>query len=93
MNKYKASLVAKGYHQQPGKDYGEIFSAVVKPTTIRELLTLALTYKWYIQQVDINNAFINGFLQEDIYMTQPPGFVAKDKSFVCKLQRSLYGLK
>lgn len=82
INKYKAHLVAKGYHQQYGKDYGEIFSPVVKPTTIQVLLTFALTYHWPIQQVDINNAFIKGILQEDIYMAQPPGFSSKDKSLV-----------
>lgn len=64
INKYKACLVAKGYSQLSGQDYGETFSPVVKLATIRILLTLTLTYKWHIHQVDIKNAFSNDFLQE-----------------------------
>lgn len=93
VNKYKARLVAKGYSQLPDQDYGETFSPVSKPATIRILLTLALTYKWELQQIDINNSFINGHLQEEIYMQQPPGFISDNKHMVCKLHRSLYGLK
>lgn len=93
INKYKARLVAKGFHQQYGFDFTETFSPVVKPVTIRIILTLALTYRWSIQQIDINNAFLHGFLHEEIYMVQPPGFEASDKSLVCKLNRALYGLK
>lgn len=66
---------------------------MVKPVTIRIILTLAITYNWSIQQIDINNAFLNGFLQEKIYMSQPPGFAVSDKSLVCKLNKALYGLK
>lgn len=93
INKYKARLVAKGFHQQEGFDFNETFSPVVKPVTIRVILTLALTYKWDIQQIDVNNAFLNGILQEEIYMVQPPGFVAENKKLVCRLNRALYGLK
>lgn len=57
LNKYKARLVEKVFHQQYGFEFHETFSPIVKPTTIRVILTLALTYKWYIQQVDLNNAF------------------------------------
>lgn len=93
INKYKARLVAKGFHQQHGLDFTETFSPVVKPATIRIILTLALTHRWHIQQIDINNAFLNGFLSEEIYMLQPPGFEAKNKHLVCKLNKALYGLK
>lgn len=93
LNKYKARLVAKGYNQLAGTDYGETYAPVIKPTTIRILLSLAISYKWTIEQIDVKNAFINGHLEEDIYMMQPPGYVSTDKSQVCKLHRSLYGLK
>ncbi|GAU39478.1 hypothetical protein TSUD_159100 [Trifolium subterraneum] len=63
INKYKARLVAKGFLQTPGFDFNETFSPVIKPVTIRLILTLAVTYKWPVQQIDINNAFLNGLLQ------------------------------
>lgn len=93
INKYKARLVAKGFHQLPGFDFTETFSPVIKPVTIRIILTLALTNKWVVQQIDINNAFLNGLLTEEIYMVQPPGFESSDKSLVCRLHKALYGLK
>lgn len=93
INKYKARLVAKGFHQEHGFDFNETFSPVVKPITIRVILTLALTYRWKFQQIDINNAFLNGFLSEEIYTSQPQGFEDANKDLVCKLNRALYGLK
>jgi histone deacetylase 1/2 len=93
VNKYKARLVAKGFHQVHGFDFNETFSPVIKPVTIRIILTLALTYNWPLQQLDINNAFLNGILEEEVYMMQPPGFTAPNSSLVCHLHKALYGLK
>ena len=71
IEKYKARLVAKGFHQQAGFDFNETFNAVVKPTTIRIVLTIALSRGWSVRKLDINNAFLNGILQDEVFMSQP----------------------
>jgi hypothetical protein len=91
---YKARLVAKGFKQQYGIDYEETFSPVVKSATIRVILSLVVSRGWMIQQLDIQNAFLHGYLKEEVYMRQPPGYEDKNQPhYVCRLDKELYGLK
>ena len=92
--KYKARVVARGFHQIEGVDYNEIFSPVVRHTSIRVLLAIVAHQDLELEQLDVKTAFLHGELEEEIYMTQPDGFhVPGKENHVCKLRKSLYGLK
>ena len=90
---YKARLVGKGYRQKQGVDYDETFSPVAMLKSIRILLAIATHYDYEIWKMDVKTTFLNGNLTEEVYMTQPKGFISGSGSKVCKLQRSIHGLK
>ena len=94
IDQLKACLVAKGYTQQYGSDYYDTFSPVAKIVSVRLLLSMAAMRSWPLFQLDIKNVFLHDDLADEVYMEQPPGSVAQEESgLVCKLRRSLYGLK
>ncbi|WVZ66178.1 hypothetical protein U9M48_015440 [Paspalum notatum var. saurae] len=94
LERYKARWVVRGFTQRPGIDFSETFSPVVKPASIRSVLTIAASRSWPVHQLDVKNAFLHGFLDEQVYCLQPAGFVdSTHPDYVCKLGRSLYGLK
>lgn len=93
VERHKARLVIHGFEQVKDKDYKHSFSRVAKLTTVRLFIALATAQHWPLHQLDINNAFLHGFIEEEVYMLPPRGYFKAQPGQVCKLQRSLYGLK
>ena len=94
IEKFKAKLITKGFKQKEGLDYFDTYSPVARTTTVRVLIALASAFSLEIHQMDVKTAFLNGDLEEEIYMEQPEGFVVPGQEHkVCKLIKSLYGLK
>lgn len=91
--RYKARLVTKGFTQKERVDYNEVFSPMVKQTSIRIMLSLVENFDLELEQLDVTTTFLHGELEEEIYMTQPQGFVEGTDRDVCLLKRPLYGPK
>uniref|UniRef100_A0A2N9GEX0 Integrase catalytic domain-containing protein n=1 Tax=Fagus sylvatica TaxID=28930 RepID=A0A2N9GEX0_FAGSY len=92
--RFKARLVAKGYSQRHGIDYDEVFSPVVRHTSIKAVLALVADQDMELEQLDVKTAFLHGNLEEEIFMEQPEGFKQPGtENLVCRLKKSLYGLK
>lgn len=94
--------MAKGFHQRPGLDYTQTFSLVVKPITVRLVVSLALQHNWPLRQLDVNNAFLHGSLTEEVYMQQPPVlsiqisltmFVALESQYTASKKHHGHGIK
>ncbi|GIL67494.1 hypothetical protein Vafri_20882 [Volvox africanus] len=93
IERFKARLVAKGYEQRAGIDYGEVFAPTSRFASLRTLLAVAAAKGMQIHQLDVSTAFLNGELEEELWMEQPPGYESADPEQACRLLRSIYGLK
>ena len=86
--------MARGFSQAYGLDYHETFSPVARLSSIRVLFSIALDQSWPLHQLDVSNAFLYGDLDEQVFMEQPPRYVAQgESSEVCLLKKAIYGLK
>jgi hypothetical protein len=94
IEKYKTRFVARGFSQKEGIDYEETFTPVARYTSIRTSIALAAKMKWKLHQMDLKPTFLNGVIEEEVYIEQTQGFEVEDrKSHVCRLKKALYGLK
>jgi hypothetical protein len=94
INRYKARLIAKGFKQRYGIDYEDTFSPVVKVATIWIVLSIAVSKGWSLRQLGVQNMFLHGVLEEEVYMKQPPGYEDKQHpNYVYRLDKAIYGLK
>ena len=94
IDRYKAQLVAEGFHQTQGLDYFDTFRPMVKVATIRIVLTVALSFRWTIRQLDVQNSFLNSDLRERVFLQHPPSFEdPKHPTHMCCLNKTIYGLK
>lgn len=94
VNKYKVRLVAKGFLQQPGVDFGEVFAPIARVETVRMVVAFASQKNWAMCHMDVKSAFLNGPLEEEVFVNQPPGFLREhEESKVYRLKKALYGLK
>ena len=94
VEKYKAKFVARGFSQREGVDYDETFAPIAQFTSIRTIIALASVMGWKLYQMDVKTTFLNGEIEEEVYVEQPEGFEVHGKeSHVCRLKKALYGLK
>ena len=94
IEKYKARFVARGFSQKEGIDYEETFAPIAQYTSIRAIMALTSIMKWDLHRMDVKTTFLNGVIEEEVYIEQPQGFEVEDrKTHVCKLKKALYGLK
>jgi len=93
IGRFKERLVIRGDHQVEGFDYNEMFTSVAKMTCVRCFLTVAINKGWELHQLDVNIEFLHGDRDEEVYMTLPLGFTCSTPTKVCRLRKSLYGLR